>query len=204
MAYSPFGRFGSTLAEGTGVIEVGSRIRAQRRALGLTLAQLGERSGVSRAMISEIELGRKNPTIRVVYDLARALNTTIADLLDSPASPAVEVIGEGDRQVLVDPESGVERHLLSPALVSRGVHVLLYRIPAGADLGDFPPEPVGVLKHVTLLNGLIEGRVGGEAVTLRAGDSITFPADTEHGGRNPGDAPAEVLIVVQDARHRVR
>lgn len=183
------------------MIEVGSRIRERRQALGLTLAQLGEASGVSRAMISEIELGRKNPTLRVAYDLALALGTTIAELLDAPTGAnGVEVLSEGDRQVLVDPESGVERHLLAPAMIIKGVHVLLYRVPGGADLGQFPPEPPGVLKHVTLLSGRVEGRVGCRTVELGPGDSITFPGDMAHGGRNLSPDVAEILMVVHDRR----
>lgn len=183
------------------MIDVGNRIRTRRKALGLTLAQLAERSGVSRAMISEIELGRKNPTIRLTYDLAHALETTIAALLDAPPhANAPNLVREPDRQVLVDPSSGVERHLLSPALVSRGVHVLLYTVPPGAALADFPPEPPGVCKHVTVLSGEVEGVVGGQAVRLRAGDSITFHADVSHGGSNVSDEEARLLMVVHDPR----
>ncbi len=179
------------------MIDIGARVRGRRKGLGLTLAQVAERSGVSRAMISEIELGRKNPSIRVVYQLAAALDTTIAELLDVPvAEEGAEIVLRAERQVLLDPESGVERHLLSPALVARGVHVLLYRIPPGADLGQLPPEPPGVLKHVTVLSGTIEGRVGGREVRLDTGDSITIGAHAPHGGRNVGADLAELLIVV--------
>ena len=183
------------------MLDVGSRIRARRKALHLTLGQLAERSGVSRAMISEIELGRKNPTIRLAYDLAHALETTIAALLDAPAHhQSAEVQQEAHRQVLVDPSSGVERHLLSPALVSRGVHVLLYKVPANAPLSDFPPEPPGVCKHVTVLSGRVEGSIADRSISLGPGDSITFHADVPHGGRNVADEPALLLIVVHDPR----
>lgn len=184
------------------MVDVGNRIRTRRKALGLTLAELSKRSGVSRAMISDIELGHKNPTIRVAYGIALALDTNIAALLDAPDPGAISTIVKAeDRQILVDPSSGVERHLLAPAMVAKGVHLLMYRIPPGAAIDDLPPEPPGVCKHVTVLSGRVEGRVGGHRVTLEPGDSITFSADTSHGGTNVSDVPAEILILVHDARN---
>lgn len=183
------------------MFDLGSRIRTRRKALGLTLVQLAERSGVSRAMLSDIELGRKNPTIRLTYDIAHALETTIAALLDTPAHHSnPETLREADRQVLIDPTTGVERHLLSASLVSRGVHVLLYKVPPGAPLADFPPEPPGVCKHVTVLSGHVEGSIAGQTISLHAGDSITFHADVPHAGRNVADDHAQLLIVVHDPR----
>ena len=52
-----------------------------RREKGLTLEELAERSGVSRAMLSKIERGEKNPTLIVAAKLAEGLGVSLSRLL---------------------------------------------------------------------------------------------------------------------------
>ncbi len=60
---------------------LGDRIRARRVALGLTLAAVAERAGLSLPYVSNLERGRGNPTLDALTAIAGALETTTADLL---------------------------------------------------------------------------------------------------------------------------
>ena len=53
--------------------KLGTRVRELRRVRGLTLEALAERSSVSRAMISKLERGEKNPTLVVAAKVAEGL-----------------------------------------------------------------------------------------------------------------------------------
>lgn len=57
-----------------------ANLRARRKALGLTVTALAERSGVSRQAIHAI-LATGDARLDTVARLAHALNTTAADLL---------------------------------------------------------------------------------------------------------------------------
>ncbi|MDP8946310.1 MAG: helix-turn-helix domain-containing protein, partial [Actinomycetota bacterium] len=59
---------------------LGGRVRELRRGRGLTLEELAGLSGVSRAMISKLERGEKNPTLVVVAKLAGGLGVTLSKL----------------------------------------------------------------------------------------------------------------------------
>src|ERR1700729_3299606 len=61
-------------------VAMGARVRALRRARGLTLEGLAAASGVSRSMISEIERGGRAPTVLVLDRIATALGSSIARL----------------------------------------------------------------------------------------------------------------------------
>ncbi|CAA9452388.1 MAG: Transcriptional regulator, Xre-family with cupin domain, partial [uncultured Rubrobacteraceae bacterium] len=52
-----------------------------RRERGLTLEELAGRSGVSRAMISKLERGEKNPTLVVAAKVAEGLGITLSQLM---------------------------------------------------------------------------------------------------------------------------
>ena len=60
---------------------VGRNVRAVRQARGMTQEQLAEASGFSQQYISDLERGRRNPTIVSLYELAVALRSTPIELL---------------------------------------------------------------------------------------------------------------------------
>ena len=60
---------------------VGANLRKLRVKRGLSLERLAQASGVSRAMLSQIELGRSTPTINVVWRIARALEVPFSALI---------------------------------------------------------------------------------------------------------------------------
>lgn len=60
---------------------VGRNVRRLRLERGLTQEQLSELSGFSQFYISSLELGRRNPTIVSLFELAQALKSTPAELL---------------------------------------------------------------------------------------------------------------------------
>ncbi|HKG90268.1 MAG TPA: XRE family transcriptional regulator [Gemmatimonadaceae bacterium] len=181
-------------------MSLGSAVRSLRTDRGLTLDALAARSGVSRAMLSDVERDRKSPTIRVVCQIAAALEVPVSELVEEEhAPPRVALRRRGDRRPLVDPETGVERHVLSDPSLARGLEVVWYVLPAGADVGSFPAHARGSVEHITIAAGAVEMTVGAERIPLRAGDSISYRADVTHGFRNTGRSRAELFLVI-DAR----
>lgn len=60
---------------------VGRNVHRLRTARQLTQEQLAERSGFSQQYISDLERGRRNPTVVSLYELAQALNATPVELI---------------------------------------------------------------------------------------------------------------------------
>jgi len=60
---------------------IGQRLRARRVELGLTLAEVAEKAGLSLPYVSNLERGRGNPTLEALGALARALDIPLASLL---------------------------------------------------------------------------------------------------------------------------
>src|SRR3954469_3830708 len=106
---------GSTVAEAVSAARLGPRVRELRRGRGLTLEELAERAGVSRAMISKLERGEKNPTLVVAAKLAEGVGVTLSQLVGMEERREVVVVPREKRMVVRDPETGFERQLLSPS-----------------------------------------------------------------------------------------
>lgn len=65
-----------TIDENTIQMRLGANIKARREKLGLAQTTLGERSGIHRTYINQLENGHKNLTVVVLSRLAEALGTT--------------------------------------------------------------------------------------------------------------------------------
>src|SRR3954467_11904001 len=60
---------------------VGPRIHALRDAMGFSLRDLSERSGVSAPMLSQVERGETSPTLAVAAKIAPGPELTLSQLL---------------------------------------------------------------------------------------------------------------------------
>lgn len=81
---------------------IGSRLRARRVELGLTLAQVAEQAGLSLPYISNLERGRGNPTLDALNALARALDVPLASLMgdDDGGGPLDSMLASAPRSLL--------------------------------------------------------------------------------------------------------
>jgi transcriptional regulator with XRE-family HTH domain len=175
---------------------LGGRVRELRRGRGLTLEELAELSGVSRAMISKLERGEKNPTLVVVAKLAGGLGVTLSRLAGTEERREVSVVPRERRMVMRDPETGFERQLLSPNFVGRGVEFIRNEIPEGSTSGEFPPHRRGVEEHIVVERGSLRAILGGEEYLLREGDALYFEADVRHRFDNAGEGECSYYLVI--------
>ena len=79
----------------------GERVRAVRKALGLTMDKFGDRLGVSKMAISNIESGNRNLTEQMAKAICREFNVNYAWLVDELGEmfmePDMEIMGMIDR-----------------------------------------------------------------------------------------------------------
>ena len=94
---------------------LGSRLRALRSARKLTLDGLSRMAGVSKAMLSQIEQDKVNPTVAVVFKIARALQVGMGDLLAAPEQQNVlRVIPAGEEAYTYRSDQSCTIRTLSP------------------------------------------------------------------------------------------
>ena len=186
----------SGLVEAVSSGRLGVRARDLRKDRGLTLDELAAASGVSRAMISKLERGEKNPTLVIAARLAEGLGVSLSRLAGVEERREVVVVPREKRPVLRDPETGFERQSLSPTFAGRGVEFLRNVVPEGSTSGDFPPHRKGVEEHLVVERGQLEAALGGETYLLREGDALFFEADVPHRFENVGRGECSYYLVI--------
>lgn len=154
---------------------LGQRIKALRARFGLTLAQLSQQSGVSRAMLSTIERGEKNPTLPIIVRIAGGFGMSLSNLLGAEPDPScVAVIRAAQRLAYRDPETGFERWGLSPAHIDNGLEFVLHRLPPRSSTGVLPAYPAPTEKYLTVGAGTLTVVVDEQSHVLNAGDAMYF------------------------------
>jgi transcriptional regulator with XRE-family HTH domain len=83
----------------------GAQLRQSRRAAQLTQAAVGQRAGLSRTSIANIELGRQHFPFHILYRLAAAVHVDPTELLPDLGPPDVVPAHELDRFGLADDET---------------------------------------------------------------------------------------------------
>jgi transcriptional regulator with XRE-family HTH domain len=122
--------------------DVGRRVRRRRRALGLSQDELAARAGVSRQAVGALESGKHLPRVDAAVALARALGTSVEDLLAVGPPRALAVLGG-------DPPEG------RPVRAARvGDHTVVVPLPDAADGESWPvPDATVGGGHVEVLDG---------------------------------------------------
>ena len=172
------------------------RIRLERDSRGWSLADLAERSGVSKATISKIERAEVSPTAVVLVRLASAFDLTLAGLMLRAESEGGRLSRAGEQPVWRDPETGyVRKQVFSRPdhpveLVRVELPARQQRDAAGLFLCPYPPARLGADAAIS------SSPKGGERHELAAGDCLGFgsPADTTFA--NESSAPCVYVVAL--------
>lgn len=170
------------------------RIADERAMRSWSLAELAQRSGVSRAMLSKVERSEASPTATVLMRIAAAFETTLADLLSEKASAPRHLSGD-EQPTWIDPASGYRRRqiYLSASLPLELVEVLL---PPGAVISA-PASAYALIRQVLwVLEGKVVIDEGGEPTVLETGDRLEFGAPGDVQFRNESARPCRYLVAV--------
>lgn len=185
---------GESASEGDITARIAERVRNLRGARGLTLDELAERSGVSRAMLSKIERGESSPTAVMLDRVASGLNTSLASLFDAPTA-VTPLHKRADQASWRDPDSGYIRRNLSAPGIDSPLQLVQVTFPARTRLAyDSPPRAGGVDQQVWMIEGTIEIGVGDARFKLSEGDCLAMQLDQPVYYHNKSKAPARYLV----------
>ncbi len=164
------------------------KLRDVRAATGLSLSKVAELTGVSKAMLGQIERGESSPTIATLWKIAKGFQLPLSALIGSSAlrDPA-----DASLFRTVTFPGSIEVKIVfpfDPALGAETFHVDL----APNQSHESAAHAAGVTEEVFVLNGSLEILRDGEWVPLRAGQGLRFAADLPHGYR-AGDEGAAFL-----------
>lgn len=174
---------------------VGANLRRLRAKRGLSLERLARASGVSRAMLGQIELGQSTPTINVLWKIARALAVPFSALITNRTAGRTTVMAAARAKVLTSHDGAFSSRALFPFDEPRTTEFYELRLaPQSIEQAD--AHPPGTIENLIVTSGSLEMLVGAERHALGAGDAILFEADVAHQYRNVGSVELVMYLVM--------
>jgi transcriptional regulator with XRE-family HTH domain len=168
------------------------RLRSQR---GLSLERMAQASGVSRAMLGQIELAQSTPTINVLWKIAAALDVPLSALISDRPTGGTMLMPAAHAKILTSHDGKYTSRALFPFDVPRKVEFYELRLlPQGTEQAD--PHPPGTIENLVVSRGAVEITVDDKPYRLETGDAILFEADVRHAYRNAGDGDAVMYLVM--------
>ncbi len=180
---------------------VGVNVQKERRKQQLSLDALSAASGVSKAMLSQIESGKVNPTVATMWKIAHALGVDFDMMLkgEGVRSKKFEVNPAERITSFTMESSGTVFRVLSPIRMAEDLEFYMVTLEPGA-VHASQPHQEGTEEYLTVLSGELSVIAGKNTAQLRKGDFISYESDVEHSISNPSRHPTEIYMVVRFGR----
>ena len=169
------------------------RIRKEQK---MSLKELAERSGLSSVYLSNYENGKANITIASLYAIAKALGTSVKDLLATKEEEeSLLLVPREKRFSLPDntaqPGSVIQEFLTRGSSYDMQVTVMHLQphTNSGAPKTHYSDEFIYILQRTLTLN------YNNRTYALREGDFAYYSAQQGHFWMNTGEEPVAFLAV---------
>jgi len=161
---------------------VGSNLRQARARAQLSLSRTAELTGVSKAMLGQIERGESSPTLATLWKLCNGLRLPLSALIGLPTTRSI--LGPVDETIQGHFTEAPVFKTLFPFDPKTGCEVFLLELsPHWEHLTAAHSE--GVIEDIFVLEGAIEILAGESWLRVESGQALRFNADKPHGYRNP-------------------
>jgi transcriptional regulator with XRE-family HTH domain len=174
---------------------VGVNLRLLREDRGLTLQELSERSGVSKAMLAQIEAGKSSPTISLGWKIANGLGVPFGALLGEPLPGDFLVHSRDQVQALYSDDRRLCTRALFPPGDARAAELYELTLEPGATENAQSHTP-GTREQIYVTGGQLKVETDEHSAELSHGDVLFFCADRPHRYHNPGRSPARFILVM--------
>ncbi len=177
------------------LMTLGCRIRELRKNRGMTLQMLAQSTNLTAGLLSKIENFRTIPSLPVLVEIARALETDLSALFEgivfSERKSWLLIRSADQRPVERDEDHGLSyRMILETPLDAVNLQVMF--VTEGTAAGRAPVSTEGD-QLIYILSGRFRYRVGEEALELGEGDLLFFDGSIPH---SPEAGPGECFSML--------
>lgn len=177
---------------------VGANLRRLRRQHRISLEELSRQSGVSRAMLGQIEQAKSIPSIRTLWQVAQALGVSVSWFLEDSNDRQVLLIPAPEDSPLVLSAGEAELHSLQKAgdLVKDAFYEL--RLGANAAL-SLPASTTSRRINVAGALGVLYAAVDDAWHPIRPREALQYETLDALVWRNPGQVQAVAFVTIRSA-----
>jgi transcriptional regulator with XRE-family HTH domain len=178
---------------GADLAKIGDRLHKLREECGWGLKDLGQRTNLSKAHLSRLESGERQPSLRALIDMARAYGLSISSLLE-PEPEAENLVVVRASEGKTQHGNGLSYTRLSVSEWAFDLQPLRVVIPADRE-GDAIYQHEGEQWLYVLSGRLRFFEVEGKEILLEEGDAAHFDANHPHRVEAVDGCDVQVIVV---------
>lgn len=173
---------------------VANNLKRIREEMKLSLDKTAEITGVSKAMLRQIETGESSPTINTVWKIATGLKIPYASIINIP-QPDTFLVSKTDIVPQAEDDGRYRVYSVFPSEDGRRFEIYTVELEKGC---SFYSNSHGekTQEFITVYEGILTLRVGEEEYTVEKGNSIKFRADRLHSYHNASDEFTRISMVI--------
>ncbi|UII56911.1 XRE family transcriptional regulator [Cytobacillus spongiae] len=161
---------------------IGVNLKATRKNRGISLEQTAELTGVSKAMLGQIERGESNPTVTTLWKIARGLQISFSTLMNEEPSE-VHYVELHSVNPIMENNGDYRVYSVFPFDPRKKFEIFTVEMEMGCQhTSDKHNE--GVEEYITVMSGTLELIIGEKAYVISTGNSIHFLANQAHTYKN--------------------
>lgn len=178
-------------------VKIAGVLKSLRQKRGWSLDTASQKTGVSKAMLGQIEREESSPTIATLWKIASGFNVSFSSFVEDSSSAGDLILQRSGHLKQMHPADDKIRimPLFAYDEVLKFEVFIIELLPGCEHLS--PPHQAGVIEHVISTSGAIEVLVNGSWHRLQKNEGLRFQADQPHGYRNVG----RVKAIFQDLIH---
>jgi transcriptional regulator with XRE-family HTH domain len=193
---------------------LGERLREARTKRGLSLRSVAQSLGVSASLISQVEIGRTQPSVATLYAMASHLGVSLDELLgivppDEPQpttsghrGPALPDVQRAADNPVIEMENGVRWERLAAGAGGPADALLVTYQPGASSSIEGKLMRHAGFEYAYLLEGELTLHLDFETHVLRPGDSLQFDSTRPHLFSNLGAEVAKGVWFVFGRRQQ--
>lgn len=170
-------------------------LKKLRKERGWSLDKTALETGVSKAMLGQIEREESSPTIATLWKIASGFNTSFSSFIEAVEDDGSVLHRSGLTQQLHPQDKQIRVSTIFPFDAGVGFEVFVIELLPGCEHLS-PPHQEGVIEHIIVAEGIMEVLVDGEWRRLTQGEGLRFHANQPHGYRNVTNQPARIHDVI--------
>jgi len=168
-------------------LNLAHRLRSLRKERGWSLELASQKTGVSKAMLGQIERGESSPTIATLWKVATGFEVSFSSFVEENQASLPSLLHRKQKlQGMHQDDDKIRVLSIFPFDEKTGFEVFIIDLLPGC-LHHSPPHQTGVIEHIIPISGQIDIQVGDLWHQVCAHEGFRFAADVSHTYKNDSD-----------------
>lgn len=169
---------------------IGVNLKRARLERGFSLDEVSSRSTVSKSMLSDIERGRKCPTVAILYKICEGIHVSLPSLLKAPEK-FVEVI-KAEEMI---PHGGLDLQRLFRYDINTSMEIHKFRIAPKTSI-QAESHAERIWEYIMVIDGTFTLILDDDSYSIGKGEAIRFLANRKHTYANETDEDVLAFNIV--------